>query len=159
MKEFYIIEDNYAIIELSSNIYPTISVQKAIANFMDLTYIKLEEKENKIILKLKIKDNKENLEQIIGEFYNELLRESLWYNISKETKNLRELIVGRALYTTCIEMDKELTEKQEILESTKDNDDFNEEEDFPLDEIVINWFEKYDDNKWLIIFKVLLLLY
>ena len=147
MKEFYIIEDNYAIIELSSNIYPTISVQKAIANFMDLTYIKLEEKENKIILKLKIKDNKENLEQIIGEFYNELLRESLRYNISKETKNLRELIVGRALYTTCIEMDKELTEKQEILESTKDNDDFNEEEDFPLDEIVINWFEKYDDNK------------
>lgn len=147
MKEFYIIEDNYTIIELSSNIYPTISVQKAIANFMDLTYIKLEEKENKIILKLKIKDNKENLEQIIGEFYNELLRESLRYNISKETKNLRELIVGRALYTTCIEMDKELTEKQEILESTKDNDDFNEEEDFPLDEIVINWFEKYDDNK------------
>lgn len=147
MKEFYIIEDNYAIIELSLNIYPTISVQKAIANFMDLTYIKLEEKENKIILKLKIKDNKENLEQIIGEFYNELLRESLRYNISKETKNLRELIVGRALYTTCIEMDKELTEKQEILESTKDNDDFNEEEDFPLDEIVINWFEKYDDNK------------
>lgn len=147
MKEFYIIEDNYAIIELSSNIYPTISVQKAIANFMDLTYIKLEEKDNKIILKLKIKDNKENLEQIIGEFYNELLRESLRYNISKETKNLRELIVGRALYTTCIEMDKELTEKQEILESTKDNDDFNEEEDFPLDEIVINWFEKYDDNK------------
>ena len=147
MKEFYIIEDNYAIIELSSNIYPTISVQKAIANFMDLTYIKLEEKENKIILKLKIKDNKENLEQIIGEFYNELLRESLRYKISKETKNLRELIVGRALYTTCIETDKELTEEQEILESTKDNNDFNEEEDFPLDEIVINWFEKYDDNK------------
>lgn len=145
MQKFYTIEDNYIIIELSSNIYPVISVQKAIANFIDIIYIKLEEIENKIILTLKIKDNNENIEHVVLEFYNELFRESLRYKISKETKNLRELIVGRALYTTCIEMNNEIN--VEKIENAEDNKKFNEDEDFSLDEIAVNWFEKYDDNK------------
>lgn len=142
MERFYEIKDNYAIINLSKNIYPVLAVQKAIVNYIEILYIKIEEQENNLILKIKLKEENIDLEEIINEFYNELLRESLRYNISKETKNLRELIVGRALYTTCIETDEE-----NITEESNENqvEEISEDEDFQLDEIAINWFEKYDD--------------
>lgn len=140
MEKFYEIKDNYAIINLSKNIYPILAVQKAIVNYIEKIYIKLDEQENNIIIKIKPKGEYINLEEVINEFYNELLRETLRYNISKETKNLRELIVGRALYTTCIE-----TDEKSVIEQENQIQEISNEEDYPLDEIAINWFEKYDD--------------
>ena len=84
-----------------------------------------------------LQENKADLEKIIGEFYNELLRESLRYNIAIETKNLRELIVGRALYTTCIDLEENQEEKNE--------EDI--EETYNLDEIAVNWFDKYGNKE------------
>lgn len=142
MERFYKVDGDYAIIELSSSLYPTISVQKTSANYMEEVYIKLEEKDNCIIVKLKLTDKRHDLNKIIGEFYNDLLRETLRYNIAMETKNLRELIVGRALYTTCIEVDED---KEEIQK----NEEFSisDDEDYSLDEIAVNWFLENDDIK------------
>ena len=91
---------------------------------------------------MKLQANQDNLDNIIGEFYNELLRESLRYNIAIETKNLRELIISRALYTTCIETEDE---KEEI---SNDNNqlEISGDEDYSLDEIAVNWFQKFDDS-------------
>lgn len=142
MERFYKVDGDYAIIELSSSLYPTISVQKTSANYMEEVYIKLEEKDNCIIVKLKLTDKRHDLNKIIGEFYNDLLRETLRYNIAMETKNLRELIVGRALYTTCIEVDED---KEDIQK----NEEFSisDDEDYSLDEIAVNWFLENDDIK------------
>ena len=129
MKRFYKIEEDYILIELSATIYPIVSVEKAVSLFLEKAYVKIEEEENKIVIKIKLKELNNNSEQLIGEFYNELLRESLRYNIAKETKNLRELIVGRALYTTCIETEK--TENEEEFE-----------ENYSLDDIAVNWFDE-----------------
>ncbi len=137
MEKFYTINDNYAEISLSKDIYPLVSVKKALANFMEETYIKLSNNNDEILVQIELKENKENLEKIIGEFYNELLRESLRYNIAIETKNLRELIVGRALYTTCIDLE----ENQEEID--KDT----EEGEYSLDEIAVNWFDKYTNEE------------
>ena len=137
MEKFYTMNDNYAEILLSKDIYPLVSVKKALANFMGETYIKISSNKDEIVVRIVPKENKENLERIIGEFYNELLRESLRYNIAIETKNLRELIVGRALYTTCIDLEKNQEEK---------NND-TEEEEYSLDEIAVNWFDKYENKE------------
>lgn len=136
MEKFYTINDNYAEIVLSKDIYPLVSVKKALTNFMEETYIKLKDNNDEIIVQMVLQEGKTDLEKIIGEFYNELLRESLRYNIAIETKNLRELIVGRALYTTCIDLEENQEEKNEDIEET-----------YNLDEIAVNWFDKYGNNE------------
>lgn len=136
MEKFYTINDNYAEIVLSKDIYPLVSVKKALTNFMEETYIKLKDNNDEIIVQMVLQESKTDLEKIIGEFYNELLRESLRYNIAIETKNLRELIVGRALYTTCIDLDENQEEKNKGIEET-----------YNLDEIAVNWFDKYGNNE------------
>ena len=137
MEKFYTINDNYAEIVLSKDIYPLVSVKKALTNFMDKTYIKIKDNNSEIMVQMVLQENKADLEKIIGEFYNELLRESLRYNIAIETKNLRELIVGRALYTTCIDLEENQEEKNE--------EDI--EETYNLDEIAVNWFDKYGNKE------------
>lgn len=136
MERFYMINDNYAEILLSKDIYPLVSVKKALANFMEETYIKISSNNDEIVVQIVLQENKKNLEKIIGEFYNELLRESLRYNIAIETKNLRELIVGRALYTTCINLEENPEEKNNT-----------EEVEYNLDEIAVNWFDKYENKE------------
>ena len=136
MEKFYTINDNYAEIVLSKDIYPLVSVKKALTNFMEETYIKLKDNNDEIMVQMVLQENKVDLEKLIGEFYNELLRESLRYNIAIETKNLRELIVGRALYTTCIDLEENQEEKNEDIEET-----------YNLDEIAVNWFDKYGNKE------------
>lgn len=136
MERLYTLDEDYAVIEISSNCYPIVTVQKSISNFIDLIYVKIEVNDESIILKLKLKNKEDNLNEIIGEFYNEMLRESLRYNISKETKNLRELIVGRALYSTCIE-----AETTHNYQEADKNIEQEFQEDFSLEEIATNWFD------------------
>ncbi len=141
MEKLYSIKENIAEITLEKEIYPIVVIEKAISNFMENAYIKIKTENGKKVivqLVLKIVNNKENLEKIIGDFYNELLREALRYEISKETKNLRELIVGRALYTTCIELDDD-SSKQFEQEENKQEDNL---EDYDLNDIAVNWFER-----------------
>lgn len=141
MEKLYSIKENIAEITLEKEIYPIVVIEKAISNFMENAYIKIKTENGKKVivqLVLKIENNKEDLEKIIGEFYNELLREALRYEISKETKNLRELIVGRALYTTCIELDDDSSKQFE----QKENKQEDNLEDYDLNDIAVNWFEK-----------------
>ena len=146
MKDFYLIDNDYAVINLQTSLYPLVTIQKAIANYLENTYIKLEEKNNEVIIRIKEKENKNNLEKIVGEFYNELLRESLRYNISIETKNIRELIVGRALYTTCIETDENEIEENKIKTNEEESIQYNLDENYSLDEIAIHWFENIEEK-------------
>ena len=104
---------------------------------MEETYIKISSDKDKIIVQMVLKENKKNLEKIIGELYNEFLRESLRYNIAIETKNLRELIVGRALYTTCIDLEN----------NPKGENNATQNEEYGLDEVAVNWFDKYTDKE------------
>jgi His-Xaa-Ser system protein HxsD len=138
MEKFYTINGNYAEISLSKEIYPLISIKKALGNFTEETYIKINNNNDEIVIQLELRKNKEDLEKIIGELYDELLRESLRYDITLETKNLRELIIGRALYTTCIDLDEKIEDMQCKTEIT---------ENYNLDEIAINWFDKYKNKE------------
>ena len=98
--------------------------------------------EKEYMIQIELKQSSADLEKLIGEFYNELLRESLRYNIAIETKNLRELIVGRALYTTCIDIDQESANNEDSVEIEN-----VKVEDYSLYEIAVNWFDKYGDKE------------
>lgn len=140
MERLYEIENEYIKIILDVDIYPIIVIEKTISNFLDIAFAKIEEENNKIIVKL-VLNSKQNTNKIVGKFYNELLEESLRYNIARETKDLRELIVGRALYSTCIEVDNVENEKETI--KVENESFFNtEEKDYDIEEIAVNWFEK-----------------
>lgn len=140
MERLYEIENEYIKIILDVDIYPIIVIEKTISNLLDIAFAKIEKENNKIIVKL-VLTSKQNTNNIVGKFYNELLEESLRYNIARETKNLRELIVGRALYSTCIEVDNVENEKETIK---VENESFSntEEKDYDIEEIAVNWFEK-----------------
>ena len=58
-----------------------------------------------------------------------------------ETKNLRELIVGRALYTTCIEIEEDEKANEKKLDENISNNQYK------LDEIAVNWFDKYNKEE------------
>lgn len=145
MEKLYEIENEYIKIILDIDIYPIIVVEKTISNFLNIAFAKIEREDNKIIVKMILNSTK-NTSNIVGEFYNELLEESLRYKIAKETKDLRELIVGRALYSTCIEVDNTENEK-EIIEEENENISNYEEKDYDIDEIAVNWFDNNTDKE------------
>ena len=138
------IEDNQAKITLNSEIYPLVVIQKTVSNYLENMYGKLEKEDKNILVNLFLKDNKENIKELVGDFYNELLAEALRYNIGIETKEIRELIVGRALYTTCIELDENREEKAEDDMTTEKT--FQKKE-YNLEDIAVNRFDKYEEIK------------
>ena len=141
MEKFYKIKENLAEIVLPINVYPLVAVKKALSNFLWQIYTKLHISKENIIIEIVLHEDKEDLEKIIGEFYNECLREYLRYSIAMETKNLRELIVGRALYTTCIEIEEDEKANEKKLDENISNNQYK------LDEIAVNWFDKYNKEE------------
>ena len=133
IEKFYEIDGEFAKIVLSKEIYPIVVVKKTLANYLSECFIKIDVEKNDIILYLK--NNKPiDIEKTVLDLYNELLFELIRYDISIETKNIRELLIGRALYSTCIDVEKDNV----INEDTRD---------YNIDEIATNWFDKYGDEE------------
>ena len=97
---------------------------RSIAN-IGVSVIKNEDIRIEIESKNDIKD-----ENIDKRFKNELLAQMLRYQISESRKNERELIIGRALYSTCIDT-------AEDINDSSDEGVF----ELSLDDIAVDWFE------------------
>ncbi|MCK4539525.1 His-Xaa-Ser system protein HxsD [Candidatus Parcubacteria bacterium] len=69
--------------------------------FLDKIYVFIEQKDQDAwFVNLKLKKNiKETSEEIIGEFYNELLNQALRSEISKQNSGFRKYIVESALFS------------------------------------------------------------
>lgn len=130
---------NQLVFTISNEIYPVICLEKAVANFLDNAYISFEKTEQSIVIKMVKLNSEFSDEEIIGEFYNELLREVIRYNVLNETKTIRELIVGRSLYSTCINTENNNNQiKQEKLETENSSLD----QEYNINDLAINWFDK-----------------
>jgi len=113
--------------------YPMDALYGAAYVFLDKAYLFLDNKSSKKIevsLKGKEKLNKNQLEDLKGEFLNELLNYTVRINLSKNNKKIREYIISQALL------------------SAFGNDEVNKEdeikyEDDPLG-IAIPWEDKYE---------------
>lgn len=134
MENIKIINDKI-MIYLDTSIYELVAIKKAMFNLSDLIDYAIEvEDERKIKIKI-YSNNEKNDMELAKKIYKEIQLESIRYEVSNQTKNLRELITARALYSTCIDLDNGNNEK-EVDNNSK------------IDNIAINWFEKYgEDNK------------
>lgn len=135
-----------AIFFVNEEIYSLTSVMKTAYMFIDKVYIYFDyEKEKSIRVEFSSKEtyDKNFMEKIIGEFYNELLNQTLRLKIFKDTKNIRELILGRALYNTCIETEENNDSNEELPYYAINEEDeklkFNDEELFNISK---GWGEK-----------------
>lgn len=124
-------EENLIELYLDERIYNLVVIKKALFNYIEDCYYMLDHfDENIILVKIYLKDQNINIDEYIKKLYNELFNESLRYDIMMQTKSIRELILGRALYTTCIDTD----------ENTVDYD--NNDKNHDINEIAVNWFDK-----------------
>ena len=130
------IKDNTLKFFFSLKDYPLEALYGASYVFIDRAYIFLDSQikdKIEVSLKGKKKLDKKQLEELKGEFLNELLNYTLRINLAKNNKKLREFIIGQALI------------------SAYGNDDFIKEdkikyEDDPLG-IAVSWEEKYGKEK------------
>ena len=121
-------------INLDSKIYNLEAVLNACYVFIEKIYICIDSdcKGEKIVISLKGKRklSRKKMEQLKGEFMNELLHSALRYKVGKNNKKLREYIIGRALYSAL-----------PVLEQAP-NEEKSDYLDDPLG-IAIPWEEKY----------------
>ncbi|SCL81219.1 His-Xaa-Ser system protein HxsD [Sporanaerobacter sp. PP17-6a] len=119
---------------LDKRIYSIESCMKAAYAFIENYYIFLEMDEKDIIVEIKKKDMSERItEEDIGEFYNELLNQSVREIVYKKTKNIREIIMARALHSECL--------------STGNVEDEIDDEGYKLENIAHDWFEVKNEER------------
>jgi len=112
--------------------YPIEAIYGAAYVFIDKAYLFLDSQSSKKIevsLKGKKKLSKKQLENLKGEFLNELLNYAFRINLIKHNKKIREFIVGQALFSAVGE------------EGTIKEDELGYQDD-PLG-IAVPWEEKY----------------
>ena len=114
----------------AKELYPKIALMKAAYNFTDRTYVHLDADELYYYVDLESKDNAETVNE--KQFVNEMLAQSVRHMVYQQTKNIRELMLARAMATTVI------TDTESIDESESTYLDYSE------NEMLKDWFENND---------------
>ena len=127
--------------------YPMDAIYGASYVFIDRCYVYLDKKAKDVEVVLRGKEplDKESLEALAGQFSNELLHQVLRARLAKRTGKVREMIVGRALFSA--------EGEQEGYGFDDDFDDLGDEGDLGADDylddplgIAVPWEEKYGDK-------------
>ncbi|MBW2977580.1 His-Xaa-Ser system protein HxsD [Candidatus Woesearchaeota archaeon] len=124
-------KENKVFVSVNPKNYPLDVIYSASYVFLDKSYVFLDgNPKTKVVVELKPK-KKYDLEKLAREFNNELLKYVDYKKRSEQTKQVREMIIQRALLTN----DPSLVESEEEL-------DLDEEFEDP-EGIAIPWEEKY----------------
>jgi len=122
-------------ITVDLKIYPLEAIYGASYVFIDRAYLFLEPAgKNKVAITFRPKEDAgaKELENITGEFFNELLNYAFRLNLSKENKKIRQHIIEQALFAA----------SEPAAEKFSDSGLGYGEDDDPLG-IAIPWEEKY----------------
>lgn len=114
------------IVKVNENMYSKDIVLKACFTFIDKYYFAIDKQNEYFIISIESKEAKED-GKISGQFWNELLEQECKAIVSTENKNVRELILTRALYSA-------------YIDDTEDECAF-EQHEYNLDDIAKDWFE------------------
>lgn len=115
-------------IKLNKELYPKEAILKAANSFTDRYFIYLDVGNKYYFVDIEGKGEDVEID-IEKQFVNETLVQSARYSIMQQTKNIRELILGRALAST-------------IIDDTDTG--FVDDENISAEDILHNWFEVYD---------------
>ena len=119
-------------LKFSKEMYSKIALIKAAYNFTDSAYVHLDSDSDYYYVDLEWKDGSKEVSE--KEFTNEILAQSVRHEIYRQTKNIRELLLARAMATSVIVEDG-------LEEQEESNNSFDE------DEILRNWFSA-DGADW-----------
>jgi His-Xaa-Ser system protein HxsD len=109
----------------NKELYSKIALIKAAYNFTDVAYIHLDSDEMYYYVTIEEKKGQKTVAE--GEFVNEMLAQSVRHEVYLQTKNIRELLLARAMATSVV-----ITDDVDELDS---KDTYNE------NEILKDWFE------------------
>lgn len=112
MLDYEIREDGKACFKINKQLYPLKAVYRAMYLLTDKYYIGMDQNEEEYLIFFSGKEKKITSNDV-GEFQNELLNQCMKFAIKEDTKQIRELIVTRALYSAFVPQEDELTEKEE----------------------------------------------
>lgn len=116
-------------LKFNRELYSKIALMKAAYNFTDSAYIHLDADENYYYVSITPKRNTTLLNE--HEFVNEMLAQSIRHEVYLQTKNIRELLVARAVSTSMLDADME---EEDTLQTTP----------YSEDGILKDWFNKND---------------
>lgn len=115
-------------LKYNRELYSKIALIKAAYNFTDRAYIHLDADQNYYYVTISEKNEKKEI--FDNEFENEILAQSARHEIYLQTKNIRELMLARAVATSVV--------------ASKDEDEASDsriEQEFSEDEILKDWFD------------------
>ena len=115
-------------LKYNRELYSKIALIKSAYNFKDRAYIHLDADRDYYYVSLSRKEGKQEVTD--EEFENEILAQSARHEIYLQTKNIRELMLARAVATSVVVAgDEELESDSEIAQ------------EFSEDEILKDWFD------------------
>lgn len=103
----------------SKELYSKVALIKAAYNFTDSAYIHLDADDNYFYVTIESKQSDGAVSE--KEFINEMLTQSVRHEVYQQTKNIRELLLARAMATSVI-VDDALIDEQDASDSFEEND-------------------------------------
>lgn len=113
-------------------LYSKVALIKAAYNFTDNAYVHLDADDNYYYVAIESK--REGFEVKEQEFINEMLTQSVRHEVYQQTKNIRELLLARAMATSVI-VDEEIVDDSETDDTFSEND------------ILKDWFATNEEDK------------
>ena len=110
---------------LDKSVYEKNALLKTAFSFIDQVYIHITQDADKWYIEW---EDKEGYLLDYKEFENEAIRQQLIYNLNKETKEIRKILLGRAMASTMIEIDS-------------DDKDYSYENEVEDERILKGWFD------------------
>ena len=99
-------------------LYSKVALIKAAYNFTDSAYIHLDADDNYFYVAIESKQSDCAVSE--KEFINEMLTQSVRHEVYQQTKNIRELLLARAMATSVI-VDDALIDEQDTGDSFEEN--------------------------------------
>jgi His-Xaa-Ser system protein HxsD len=92
------------VLRVDSRVYSEEAIFRACYIFTDRCYLLLDrDGSDHIIVRFRARQESATLDQVVGEFANELLNQRLRIGLARETKQLRERIVAQAFAGTDVD--------------------------------------------------------
>lgn len=120
------------IYRFNKSLYSKVALLKASYNYTNKAYIHLDSDEDYYIVDLEMKKDDDLVSE--KDFENEMLAQSVRHEIYLQTKNIRELMLARAMATTV------------VAGCDIDSECEMQEDEFSENEILKDWFSKDDES-------------
>lgn len=122
-------------VRVDKSLFPPEVVLKAAYAFLETDYIHIDEDGAYWVVQMSPKPGTAP-ENRTAEFENELLSQAVRFQVFKQTKSIREILLARAMTSTMVDQEDPIGRIQ------SEQDDISNEE---LEQILTDWFDKNEE--------------